>query len=36
MLYRGITEEEVAFVLNHPDTIVPGELGTLKITGHPK
>jgi hypothetical protein len=35
MLYRGITKEEVEFVLNHPDTIVPGESGTIKITGHP-
>jgi hypothetical protein len=36
MAYRKVTEEEVEFVLNNPDTTLPGEPGTLKITGHPK
>lgn len=35
MSYRGITKEEVEFVLNNPSTDVPGELGTRKITGYP-
>ena len=35
MADRGITEEEVEFCLNEPETTRPGERDTLILTAHP-
>ena len=31
---RGVTREEVEFVLNNPEYTTPGECGTVKIMAH--